>query len=526
MFTATDITIPPGVFCQPDGQPLSQIPLRSVNTNAKGIVVASEQEVQPYLVQPQVSKEPLAFLVLTPHSDDIKSHGEAIRFPAQCTATGEPVLLSAVLIQRGAKLAGRATPAQPISIDTVATQTIKLLWYRDQSPGKWEDIVERPVKCVLDQIPAIRVCKQSNCTCPCWHQDSEEGAEPILDIWQRDYLSIHFKKTKPGEAGLFTCMMRVTSKAFETLSDQSGCQGIYVEARSHDGRAQDDSFHTVWLPKMSFETARATQATTEPASSLVRVTNRYGLRLPVSQAKQLHDAVRPEVPFLGGTSKSTWAIGPIPFGTTRKGLVKLFQNWNWIAKPLQPIGPSADRTGLRWQVVSDTPPESFVYTLAHGDVLIVKMDPHEPKGAAVGQAEASMSTCKAVANNAAAQDPWAEAAARLPSNSAALLSPAQLSNLESTLEQRILKKMQMGEQDADMTPSVEPRIAALEKQVEQIQQGQQQMVQQHKQLESRVDHFGQQFDAQTSKLQSHLEDKLTEQIGRIEALLAKRPRQE
>eukprot|EP00435_Cladocopium_sp_Y103_P029049 s874_g7.t1 len=400
-----------------------------------------------------------------------------------------------------------------------------MLVYRDQTSTAWEDFVERPVKCILDQIPALRICKKTGCSCQCWHQDVEEGAEPILDIWQRDFLTIHFKKVQASEAGLFTCMMRVSAKAFQCLSQQSGEQGIYIEARSPDGRSQDEAYHTVWLPKTTFDNARATQATADQSSSLVRVTNRYRLRLPVTQAKALHDSVRPEVPFLGGSSKSTWSIGPIPFGTTRKGLVKLFQGWNWAAKPLQPMGPAADRTGLRWQVVADCPPESFVYTLAHGDALIVKMDPHEMKQATTGQVEASMSTRKAIAANMAMGDPWAAAAAQLPKQPAGL-SAAQMSSLESTLEQRILKKIQAGDNDADMNPAMEPRIAALEQQVGLIQADQKQIVQQQQALETRVDHFGHQFDAQTSKLQSHLEDKLAEQISRIEALLAKRPRQE
>ena len=525
IFTANDIVIPPGVFCSADGTAVAQIPLRNVSPTATGIVVASESEVQPFLSQRQVSKESLAFLVLTPYTPEIQAHGQVVRFPAQCIATGEPVLLNAIMIQKGASLIGRATPRQPLQIDTVETQTVKVLMYRDQAATAWDEVVDRPVKCILDQIPAIRVCKKEGCNCQCWHKDSEEGTEPILDIWQRDYLSIHFKKVRPTEAGLFTCMMRVTAKAFECLNQQSGLQGIYIEARSPDGRSQDDSFHTVWLPKMSYDDARAAQATAENNPSLVRVTNRYGLRLKVNQAKNLHDSIRPDVPFLGGTSKATWVIGPIPFGTTRKGLVKLFQEWNWNAKPLQPIGPAADRTGLRWQIISDSPPEHYVYTLSHGDVLIVKMDPHEPKTNMTGQVEASWSTCRAVASNTAMQDPWAEAAARLPKQSSAALSPAQMASLENTVEQRILKRIQT-EQDTEMTPAVDNRITELENRMNQLQYDQQTISQSQQVLEKRVEHFGQQFDAQTHKLQGHLEDKLAEQITRIEALLSKRPRQE
>ena len=525
-FTANDISIPEGVFCQGDGTAIAQIQLRQVNPNARGIVVVSEQEVQPFLTQKQVSKDSLAFLVLSPYSEELANYGQITRFPAQCVATGEPVLLTAILIQKGALEVCRVAPKVPMQVDTVPAQTVKILVYRDQAGCNWDEITDRPVKYILDQFPAMRVCKKANCNCSSWHPDHEEGSEPILDIWQRDFLTIHFKKTRPTDSAIFTVMMRVSTHIFHMLSDNSGSQGIYLQARSPDGRAQDEKYHTVWLPKFTIDAARATQATADTATSLVRVTHRYGLRIVTEKAKTLHDSVRPEVPFSGGTARSTWIIGPVPYGTTRKGLVKLFQTWNWSAKPLQSIGPSADRSGLRWQVVADSPPENFVYTLAHGDVLIVKSEAQEERAVAAGQVEASSMTCKAIASQAMMQDPCAEAAAKLPKRNTPGISSAQIASLESSLEQRLLKKLHSADFDAEMQTDVEPRLAALEAQVGQIQQGQQAIAQKHQALESRVEQFGTQLEGQTKKLQNHLEDKLADQIQRIEALFAKRPRQE
>eukprot|EP00435_Cladocopium_sp_Y103_P017673 s1448_g4.t1 len=526
VFTATDIVIPGWVFCQQDGTPLAQLQLRQINPTAKGIVVASEADVKPYMTQQQISKDSLAFLVLSPFSDELAQQGHTLRFPAQSVATGEPVLLTGVILQKGAVPVVRLSPQTPMQVDTVATQTIKLLIYRDQASTAWDDVQDRPVKYILDHFPMMRICKKPNCHCTSWHAETSEGTEPILDIWQRDFLSLHFKKTRATDAAIFTVMMRVTYPTFQVLSEQSGSHGIYIEARSPDGRAQDELYHTVWLQKSSIEAARALQATADTATSLVRVTNRYGLRVSTAQAKALHDMVRPEVPFLGGTSRSTWVIGPVPFGTTRKGLVKLFQSWSWNAKPLQSIGPSADRTGLHWQVVADSPPSNFVYTLSHGDVLIVKSDAQESKAIAAGQVEASPNTCQAVANQALMQDPWAKPAANLPSAAAPALSSSQMASLEASLEQKLMKKIQNGDHDMDMQPDMEPRLAALEAQVSQIQQGQQTIAVKHQALETRVEQFGQQLEGQTKKLQNHLEDKMAEQIQRIEALFSKRARQE
>lgn len=191
------------------------------------------------------------------------------------------------------------------------------------------------------------------------------------------------------------------------------------------------------------------------------------------------------------------------------------------------MGPSADRTGIKWQVLASNPPENYVYTLAHGDVLIVKSDPHELRTATMGQVEASQVTRNAVANSNAQQDPWAEAAARLPkAQGSSQLSNAQIASMESAIEQRVLQKMGQRETDAEMIEADDSRISALESQVSQMQQQQKRMAAQQAGLEQKVEHMGQHLDSHTKQLKSHMDGKLSEQIQRIEALLSKRPRQE
>eukprot|EP00435_Cladocopium_sp_Y103_P012055 s1587_g3.t1 len=413
------------------------------------------------------------------------------------------------------------------------TETVKILAYRDQVDSSWDEFCDRPIRAVLDALPCLKVCKIPDCKCASWHP-MDAASEPILDIWQRDFLTIHFKKTKAREAAIFSCMLRITAEAFSQVSPLSGVAGLYIEARSQDGKMQDPQFHTVWLNKSSFEEARAFQTTVNCDNSLVRVSNRFGLRISSANAKEVHDMVRPEVPFLGGSAKTTWLVGPVPFGTTRKGLVKLFQGWEWEAKPLQPAGPSADKSGLRWQVVSTAPPPNYVYTLSHGDVLIVKAEPNEIKAQAMAQVEASALSCQAVsqanANSSTMliDDPWAEYSAKHPKSSMnnQAASGAQIAALESTIEQRVLQKIQSEHHDADMGIGHEPRILALEQQLAKVQQDQQTLATQQGVLGKQVEHIGHQMDSHTNKLQHHLDERLNDQMQKIEALLSKRPRQE
>lgn len=525
-----DVMVPTGVFTQQNGQAVPHLNIEQVSPNVKGIVVATESEYQPYASQKQISQEGLAFLVLAPYSEELAALGEEIRFPAQSVATSEPVLLSAVMIQKGQQSVQRCLPKNQVQVAQIPTQTVKFLVYRDQFPQQWQELVDRPVKQILELIPEMRVCKNTECRCKAWRPDQHQGEEPILDVWQRDFLNIHFKKCKPSDSAIFTCMMRLTTECFEMVTKQSGTDGLYCEARSNDGKRQDEEFHTVWLSKHTLEEAKVAKATSTVSASLIRVSNRYGLRVGKADAKTTHDAFRPDTPFLAGSAKSTWVVGPVPWGTTRKGLIKLFESWQWQAKPLQPAGKSADGSGLKWHVQASEAPENFVYTLSHGDVLIVKDNPEVVRQVPMHRVEASEHTMKrSLGQQPLHRDPWQEAAQQLQSSSSnkpQQISTAQIATIETNLEAKLMQKIKTQDVDANMEPSMEPRVAKLEQQLQQLQVQQMDTAKTTQQLSNKVDQFATQMDGHSRQIQGHLDQKLAEQMDRIEALLAKRQRQE
>ena len=521
----SDVIVPPGVFAQEDGQSLASVTLRQLSPNAKGIVLVSEAEAQPYLSQVPMSKEGLAFLILPPVSEAVQSLGSPVRFPVQAIATSEPMLITATMVQGGQKMVGRNVPSARPQVEQVATQTVKILVYKDQFVQSWSEVTDKPIRYVLQVFPGLKVCKQSACECASWHQSDEDMVEPILDVWQRDMLTIHFKRTKTSEATLFTSMLRLTSKAFQQVAPFSGTSGVYIEARNDDGKQQDPRYHTIWLNKLTYEEARAAQTTTEVDTTLVRVTNRYGLRVLSQFAQGLHDQFRPSEPFMAGTSQETWVVGPMPWGTTRQALQKLFSSWSWNAKPLQPAGKSADQLGLKWLVRAAEPPKSYVYTLAHGDVLIVKDAANEDQAAgSPGFAiEASQKTHKAIQPGPLQWDPWAKAAFG-GNTSPAKLTTKHLASMQAAVVEKVLAKLPTpsattANSDAEMTTDHEPRFQALEAQIQQLQNDQQQ-------LGGRMDQIGQQLETQTRSLQQTVEKQLSDQMSRLEALFRKRDRPE
>ena len=197
-----------------------------------------------------IAQQGLGLLVMAPYTSEIEQVGTSIRFPAQCRATGEPVLLSAILIQ---KLVSRALPSVAHQVDQIATQTVKLMVYRHQCQSDWPEVCKHPIKYILGVMSCLQVCKHPNCQCGKWHPANAETSEPIVDLWQRDFFTVHFRKAKASEAQLFTCFMRVTQPAFAIMHRMSGTQGVFVEPRTPDGRRHDEAYHMVWMAKQSYE---------------------------------------------------------------------------------------------------------------------------------------------------------------------------------------------------------------------------------------------------------------------------------
>ena len=173
---------------------IGQLTIRQIHPKAKGVVIMTEQEWTPFRDQ-IVSSEGLAFLVIAPVSEETGIKGQQIRFPAQSRSTGEPILISALLFQHGAKQVGRCQPAQTHSIEQVETQTIKVIVYRDQTTVEWRDVVAKPIKHILHFLECLQTCTIPECECAKWHKHKHDH-DPIIDLWQRDFLSIHFPESQ------------------------------------------------------------------------------------------------------------------------------------------------------------------------------------------------------------------------------------------------------------------------------------------------------------------------------------------
>ena len=511
-----DINIPQGIFRLESGELLSQLSVKQIGQHAKGVIAFTEEEVQPYLKQTGPVGQGLGFLVVSPYSEEITALGEVHRFPVQSKITGEPVLISAVLLQRSQARVTRNVPQQAPAIDQIATQTIKVLVYRDQC-SDWESVIRQPVKYLISQIEELQTCHGNSCLCSKWHP-CEKSDTPILDVWQRDFLSSHFQKTKASEAQLYAVAMRVPESVFHALYKRSGQDGIYFEPRTEDGKGQDPAFHTIWIPRKPFSEVVAQQSMQETAVSLIRVGARYGFKVAEADAAQVHEQVSPGDPYIAGPHRMVYHVGPFPWGTTKKAIQQLFHQWGWVAKAIHSAAKAKDSSGLMWLVHAAAPPGHLVYQLQHGDVIIHQMPASMKETWKPPQAQASSKERRSQPHDEVFHnDPWAESAKQLTRRADS--SNAQWSTLEATIDQKIAQRLdsRTADKDENMLPTMEPRIQALEQQVAQLHQ-------RSVQLDGKVDFLHQQAEGQSKQFESALDTKLAEQMHRIEMLMTKRAR--
>ncbi len=361
-----DLTVPPAVFKQGRDQPVQQVGLANIGVDASGVVLVSAEQAQPYLkLAKPLSKHGLALLVIDYDNAICSGLGEVLRFPARFNQTNEPIIATARLIQLGQLEVSRHLPTNQIKVEEIKTGVVRAVVYRDELVDQdWQQFVQHPVKYVISH---------------CQHLQQEGQEIGIIDVWDRQFVSSKFDRKKPSEAEVFIVTFRLGGIDCADVLSDSGTAGIYFEPRTQDGRRPDEAYRVTWIPKVDRASAvSAVQASPEWAT-LVRSGGRFGIRSTNADAAAIHSRHKPNAPFLSSSEVSLWLVGPFPYGATRASLQKVFQQWNWGARPLQPKGRSHDNVGVLWEVQSANRPEFEVYSMEHSDVVIIEA-PRKSRG--------------------------------------------------------------------------------------------------------------------------------------------------
>ena len=517
---ANQLEIPHAVFKQSDDIELGQLQPHQIGAGCQGVLLVNIQDALPYFaLSSPVTNEGAALLIVDHADSRIPTNREIIRVPAQCKATNEPVILTVAMLQLGQKTVMRNTPSQWVAIKEVDNKVIRVLQFRDQFQGQWQDIADKPVKSIMALKPFASLAPHN-----------------ILDVWDRQFTTLRMSKTTPAEAEVFLVNLRVTSDVIPILMGASGNEGLFVEPRSHNGRQPDSEHQIVWLPKKTFAEAVIARQTTTVSTVLARSGDKYGLRVRMDDAEQVHTLHRPDLMFMQGGELKKFRVGPLPYGSTKQSIVNAFQKWGWQARPITPCGQSQDQSGVMWYVQASEPPAYWIFQMQHGDVLVT---PETSAGSVAanhpGGIIASSKTiqCLRVPKGAnqskqeSQEDPWKHYDPW--QSSAKEVSVGQVLSLQNQLEATIDKKIaDMG--NARMEDDSSDRINQLEQQMQQmsasVQSFQQQQVQHTQNLYGQVQTLDKRLNDQHQSINTMLDSKLEDQMQKIEMLLTKRSRTE
>eukprot|EP00435_Cladocopium_sp_Y103_P010493 s1534_g2.t1 len=522
-----DISIPNGIFREGTDVLLPQIGISDICPTARGVVVSDSTKAMPFLrLQKPVSQHGLALLLLDHQSTILHGIGQLLRFPAKYEGTGEPILLTAKLVQLGHAEVARHTPVQTLRVDEVPTKVLRVHVYQEEADVPWSEVCAKPVRYIVDRTPAL--------------QHDPSGANPILDCWDRQYLSLKLDRCKPESASIFAVSFRVHTADIQATIAASGKSGIYYKPRSDDGRKPSEDHRVVWLGKKGKDDALTAMHSTPHWVALARSGQRFGLRTREHDAHAVHMLHKPNLPYLPSQEVLHYVGGPFPFGATRASLSKVFESWSWNARPMQPKGRTVDMQGTMWEIQASEKPQFEVYQLEHADVLLTEVPKKgrldKPPGLEV---QASAKTLAALRSSPDAktgevdhvflQDPWASASSKQPKLSG---NDANIDVLSARIEQKVLqavaKQLPSAAGDQDAVMATDDKVNALETRLEQLEGTVQthhvQQTRHNQEVANQFIQVKQQVEQQGLNLQQHFDRSLQQQLGHIEQLLAKKTR--
>eukprot|EP00435_Cladocopium_sp_Y103_P038615 s1411_g10.t1 len=510
--TADQLIIPPAVFRQDDGQEIQQVQANQVGPSSQGVVLANIEEAIPYFgLQAPVSQQGIAILILDHDDNRVPPTCPIIKVPAKCVATDEPMIVSTAVLQIGTKTIERNLPKQCLEVHEVSNTVVRVQVYKDQYTADWTEFVQKPVK-----------------TLTAMHPFTELPGNAILDVWDRQFMTMRLSKVPYQEAQLFMVNMRIDASAIETLLRANGEDGKYFELRSHNGRQPDDTYKIVWLPGKAYADAQVVQRASTIPTALVRQGDRYGLRTPDQHAEMLHKQHRPDLVYIHGAELKRYRVGPMPFGSTKQSLVNIFQKWNWQARPIGPHKQADDRSGIMWHVQAADEPSHWIFQLAHGDVLITpetKGNTTETTKPTIFASNKTISSLQAKTKDVVRDDPWLHNDPWKSPNPTKELSVGQVAAIQDKVMHNVMEKLKSNQgEDDEMNGNHDNRLTVLENKFEQLstqlQQQQQDHSKQQHQVQQQIQGLDRKIDQQQQIYHTALDSKLEMQMQRIEQLFA------
>ena len=556
-----------GLFQDSQGQALSQIALAGIGPQVSGVVLLSQVMAEPYLKANNCMSAGALGLFVVDSTVPVTTTLEvtSVRLPLLCTANAEPLLVDGLLYQLGAQRVTRAPPKGGCEIQAVATCVVKAMVYRDLTDDSWSQVCAHPMKHIFSKVSPLQQCEDDECPgCEAWHQTLQCPVQsPVLEAWGKQWMKLNFQYCPSDQAEIFGVHLRLPEVLQQQVQAFSGFAGVFLEPRSLDGKKPSDQFQVIWMPKSDVTQLMMLRQSLSAVCGLARMGNKLGLRCRVGDAAQVYAKVKPGQIYLPSGSKSSYLVGPFPFGTLKASVAHALATCGWVARPVQPVGTHDHVQGLMFRVHAVDVPPSKVLQMQHGDVVVTQESappsslPVVPKVLA-SAATVAMVTKESEVDQLQINDPWAASKVAKPGP-----VPVQIGNPIEDMEQRVVAAVlaQMPSKNMEVDPDSDQQdyVVKLEQQMQglqqhtqqlgltmqqqhtehtkQIQEVHHQMQQQHQHFDAAIqaqagqiqgfqDSFQEQFRQQVVHQQSMLDSMFQKQMTQFESLLSKRARQE
>ena len=397
--------------------PVEQIQFSEVRSDQRGVALCTTTMAQEFLQQPKsISIDALALLLIdTPAQELIdKANLDKIIIPAKCQGTNEHTLIFGHILQLGDCTVTRSHVGKGSCPDVIETRVLKLQIFKDQLQVNWQDFCAAPIRALVAKMEALQLCRGQQCGTDCakFHPGLDEQVDNVIfEIWSRTFFNEQGHKTTAAEASLFTAFMRVPDGALHRILSTTP-DGVYAEPRGALPREHDERYCVIWLPGASYEDAQHQCRTFSKSVCLVRMRQKYGIRVLKSDEKIAWTHLRPGIDYVDLDIQHIWELFPLPHGTQKQAMVRLLKDWEWHARPLQP--GRGNYQHMSWRVGSQQPPPHPIMKGFQMDVMIsqikdLKMATPQPHLIATSKTKKHLSTAtSSSAKPAQSTDPWME----------------------------------------------------------------------------------------------------------------------
>eukprot|EP00438_Fugacium_kawagutii_P019500 Skav235633 [mRNA] locus=scaffold358:423522:427481:- [translate_table: standard] len=406
-------------FTDDDDQPVPQLQFDEVEAEQRGVALCAVSQAIRFLEHPtSISVEALALILVDhPSEEIIKQAGlQKFAFPAYCPGTNEHTLIFGYILQLGDQKVKRSAVKKIDLPEIVPTCVVKMQVFKDQFSGDWQKFLQAPIKALVFQLEALKLCRGQSCgkDCPRYRPGLDEAVDNVLfEVWARTCYDEKGTRCDATRADSFSVFFRVPDGA---LSGLLTCQvpGVYTESRGDNPQERDLRYRVIWLPGDGFAEAQHKYRACAKAISLVRLRSKYGIRVAKDDEAAAWAFLRPGMDYVNLSVNKIFELSPVPHGAQRTTVAKLLKEWGWAARPLQP--GRGTTTHMSWRVGSDVDPPQMVMQGFECEVVVSpvrSLQPQKPKPSIIAstrtQKHLVQENGSKASSSSGATDPWLSA---------------------------------------------------------------------------------------------------------------------